>query len=78
MSRYFDCIVIGAGAVGTAATYHLATRGHKVVALDPHPPGHDKGSSHGDTRIIRLVYFEHPDYVPLLKRAFTLLSLIHI
>ena len=72
MSGHFDCIVIGAGAVGTAAAYHLATRGHKVVALDPHPPGHDKGSSHGDTRIIRLVYFEHPDYVPLLKRAFTL------
>jgi len=72
MPGHYDCIVVGAGAVGTAAAYHLASRGHKVVALDPHPPGHDKGSSHGGTRIIRLVYFEHPDYVPLLKRAFTL------
>ena len=72
MSGHYDCIVVGAGAVGTAAAYHLASRGHTVVALDPYSPGHDKGSSHGDTRIIRLVYFEHPDYVPLLKRAFTM------
>src|SRR5205814_885803 len=37
-----------------------------------HAPGHDHGSSHGGTRIIRLGYFEHPSYVPLLRRAYAL------
>jgi sarcosine oxidase len=68
----YDCIVLGTGGVGSAALYHLASRGLRVLGLDQFPPGHDQGSSHGDTRIIRLVYFEHPDYVPLLRRAFDL------
>ena len=67
----YDCIVLGTGG-GSAALYHLASRGVRVLGLDQFPPGHDQGSSHGDTRIIRLVYFEHPDYVPLLRRAFDL------
>jgi len=65
----FDCIVAGVGGAGSAALYHLASRGVKVLGLDRFAPGHDRGSSHGDTRIIRMAYFEHPDYVPLLKRA---------
>ncbi|HKA55388.1 MAG TPA: N-methyl-L-tryptophan oxidase [Candidatus Binatia bacterium] len=71
MSTY-DCIVIGTGGVGSAALYHLAGRGARTLGLDRFPPGHDRGSSHGDTRIIRLAYFEHPNYVPLLRRAYQL------
>jgi sarcosine oxidase len=70
--RAYDCIVLGTGGVGSAALYHLARRGARALGLDRFPPGHDRGSSHGDTRIIRLAYFEHPDYVPLLKRAYEL------
>lgn len=68
----YDVIVLGAGGVGSAATYHLARRGARVLALDRFPAGHDRGSSHGETRIIRQAYFEHPDYVPLLLRAYEL------
>jgi len=70
--RTYDCIVIGTGGVGSAALYHLAGRGARTLGLDRFPPGHDRGSSHGDTRIIRLAYFEHPNYVPLLRRAYQL------
>jgi monomeric sarcosine oxidase len=70
----YDCVVIGTGGVGSAALYYLARRGTRVLGLDRFPPGHDRGSSHGDTRIIRLAYFEHPDYVPLLRRAYELWS----
>lgn len=68
----YDLIVIGAGAVGSAAMWRAARRGLKVLGLDRFPPGNDRGSSHGRTRIIRQAYFEHPDYVPLLLRAYEL------
>ena len=67
-----DCIVLGTGGAGSAALYHLSRRGAKVMGLDRFPPGHDRGSSHGETRLIRQAYFEHPDYVPLLLRAYEL------
>src|SRR5580692_2198360 len=67
-----EVIVLGTGGVGSAAMYHLASRGARVLGLDRFPPGHDRGSSHGRTRIIRQAYFEHPDYVPLLRRAYEL------
>lgn len=67
-----DVIVLGTGGVGSAALYHLAKRGVRVLGLDRFPPGHDRGSSHGQTRVIRQAYFEHPDYVPLLLRAYEL------
>jgi sarcosine oxidase len=67
-----DCIVIGTGAVGSAVLYHLARRGAKALGIDRFPPGNDRGSSHGSTRVIRLVYMEHPDYVPLLRRSYEL------
>jgi monomeric sarcosine oxidase len=73
MSHY-DAIVVGAGGVGSAALFHLARRGLRVLGVDPFGPGHDRGSSHGQTRIIRQAYFEHPDYVPLLRRAYQLWS----
>lgn len=68
----YDIVIVGAGGVGSAAAYHAAKRGLRVLALDRFPPGHDRGSSHGQTRIIRQAYFEHPDYVPLLFRAYEL------
>src|ERR687891_1051223 len=71
MERY-DVVVVGVGGVGSAALYHLARRGCKVLGLDRFPGGHDQGSSHGLTRIIRLAYFEHSDYVPLLRRSYEL------
>lgn len=67
-----DVIIAGAGGMGTAAAYHLATRGLRVLVLERFGLAHDRGSSHGLTRIIRLAYFEHPSYVPLLRRAFEL------
>jgi len=67
----YDCIVLGTGGVGSATLYHLAQRGASVLGIDRFAPGHDRGSSHGETRVIRLAYFEHPDYVPLLQRAYT-------
>ncbi|MGZ3319776.1 MAG: N-methyl-L-tryptophan oxidase [Xanthobacteraceae bacterium] len=69
---HFDVVVCGLGAMGSAALHHLARRGQRVLGLERHTPGHDRGSSHGSTRIIRLGYFEHPAYVPLLRRAYTL------
>lgn len=63
-------IVVGTGGVGSAALFELARRGVPAVGIDRFPAGHDRGSSHGHSRIIRLAYFEHPDYVPLLRRAY--------
>src|SRR5262245_55682387 len=68
----YDAIVLGTGGVGSAAVYQLARRGAKVLGIDQFPGGHDRGSSHGETRIIRQAYFEHADYVPLLLRAYEL------
>ncbi len=67
-----DVIVLGVGGVGSAALYHAARRGAKVLGIERFAPPHDRGSSHGQTRIIRQAYFEHPDYVPLLQRAYAL------
>ncbi|HEY7329971.1 MAG TPA: N-methyl-L-tryptophan oxidase [Gemmataceae bacterium] len=66
----FDVIVIGVGGMGSAATCELARRGRRVLGLEQFALGHDRGSSHGHTRIIRKAYYEHPDYVPLVCRAF--------
>ena len=68
----YDAIVLGTGGIGSAALYQLARRGARVLGLDRFPPGHDRGSSHGETRIIRQAYFEHADYVPLLLEAYRL------
>ena len=68
----YDAIVVGLGALGSAAAYHLARRGQRVLGLEQFAPGHTRGSSHGESRIIRLAYHEHPNYVALLRRAYTL------
>lgn len=67
-----DVIIAGLGAMGSAAAYHLALSGRRVVGLDRLTPPHQFGSSHGLTRIIREAYFEHPLYVPLVQRAYEL------
>ena len=69
-SNSFDIIVLGVGGMGSAACFELARRGHRVLGLEQFSLVHDRGSSHGQTRIIRTAYHEHPDYVPLLRRAF--------
>src|SRR5205814_2258259 len=68
----FDAIVIGVGGMGSATVFELARRGLRVLGLEQYDIPHDRGSSHGVNRIIRLAYWEHPSYVPLLKRAYEL------
>ena len=70
--KTYDCIVLGVGGFGSGALYHLALRGVRVLGIERFDLAHDRGSSHGETRIIRKAYFEHPDYVPLLLRAYDL------
>jgi sarcosine oxidase len=72
MARTWDVIVLGVGAMGSAACWRLATRGVRVLGLEQFALGHDRGSAHGQSRLIRQAYFEHPDYVPLLRGAYAL------
>ena len=68
----FDVIVLGLGAMGSATAQHLAERGKRVLAIEQFTAPHDKGSSHGGSRMIRQAYFESPDYIPLVLRAYEL------
>src|SRR3954462_14618144 len=70
MNGSFDVIVVGVGGMGSAVTFELARRGRHVLGLEQFSLGHDRGSSHGLTRVIRKAYYEHPNYVPLLCRAY--------
>ncbi len=72
MRHDYDVIVAGVGGVGSAALYYAARAGKKVLGIERHAIGHDLGSSHGHTRAIRLAYFEHVDYVPLLHESYAL------
>jgi sarcosine oxidase len=72
MPDSYDVIVAGLGAMGSATAYHLARRGARVLGLEQFAPGHTSGSSHGESRIIRELYYEHPLYVPLVQRAYEL------
>jgi sarcosine oxidase len=72
MRARWDVIIIGLGAMGSAAAFHLARRGQRVLGVDRYAPPHTLGSSHGQTRIIREAYFEDPAYVPLVQRAYEL------
>jgi len=65
-------IVVGVGGMGSAACYHLAKRGARVLGLEQFNIPHELGSSHGFSRMIRSAYYEHADYVPLLRRAWQL------
>lgn len=68
----YDVIVVGLGGMGSAAVHQLAARGVRVLGLEKFGPAHDRGASHGGSRITRQSYFESPDYVPLLLRAYEL------
>lgn len=68
----FEVIIVGVGAMGSSACYHLTRRGVRVLGLEQFDIPHARGSSHGYSRMIRLAYYEHPDYVPLLRRAYEL------
>mgnify|MGYP001424268666 CR=1 FL=1 len=67
---HYDVIVIGVGSMGAAACYYLARQGARVLGLEQFDIPHELGSHAGQSRIIRKAYFEHPDYVPLLQRAY--------
>jgi sarcosine oxidase len=67
---HFDVVVCGLGVNGSAALYALARRGVRALGIERFAPGHEFGSSHGETRVIRLGYFEHPSYVPLVRDAY--------
>ncbi len=68
----YDVIVLGLGAMGSAAAQHLAQRHARVLGIDQFTPPHDNGSSHGGSRMIRQAYWESPDYIPLVLRAYEL------
>ncbi|GAA4729970.1 N-methyl-L-tryptophan oxidase [Isoptericola chiayiensis] len=68
--QHHDVIVLGLGSMGGAAANELAGRGLDVLGLEAFTPGHDQGSAHGGSRIVRQSYFESPEYVPLLRRAY--------
>jgi sarcosine oxidase len=70
MKNRFETIVIGLGAMGSAATYQLAKRGNKVLGIDQFSPPHIYGSSHGDTRITRQSIGEGSEYVPLVLHSY--------
>jgi sarcosine oxidase len=69
MERMWDAVVVGLGAMGMSTLWQLATRGARVLGVERHSVAHDRGSSHGGSRIVRKAYFEHTNYVPLLTRA---------
>jgi sarcosine oxidase len=68
----YDAAVIGLGGMGAAALAHLSARGVRAVGIERFERLHERGSSTGQTRIIRKAYFENPAYVPLLLRAYEL------
>src|SRR5438477_7570480 len=72
MNQSFDVIVVGVGAMGSSTCWHLARRGVRVLGLERFDIPNTRGSSHGFSRMIRSAYYEHPDYVPLLLRAYEL------
>ncbi len=75
MTRFdADVAIIGVGAMGSATLWRLAERGVSCLGFERFEPGHDRGSSHGDTRIFRTAYLEGPEYVPLAQRAIPLWS----
>jgi sarcosine oxidase len=68
--RNYDVVVVGLGAMGSATLYALAQRGLNVIGIDRFEPRHCFGSSYGESRIIRMAYYEDPAYVPLLRLAY--------
>jgi len=69
--NHYEVIVVGGGVMGCATAYHLAKRGRRVLLLEQFAIGHERGSSHGHSRIFRLVY-DSPDYIQLARAAYPL------
>lgn len=69
MQAEFDVIILGLGAMGSAATYQLSKRGVRVLGIDQYNPPHSLGSSHGETRMTRQAIGEGEQYVPLVLRS---------
>jgi sarcosine oxidase len=67
-----DVLVAGVGTMGSMALWRLARRGVAAVGVERFEPGHDRGSGHGESRMIRSAYYEGPEYVPLVAAAFPL------
>ncbi|GAG81640.1 unnamed protein product, partial [marine sediment metagenome] len=72
MKKHYDVIVIGVGSMGAATCSHLARRKISVLGLEQFDIPHNRGAHHGLSRMIRQSYYEHADYVPLLKRSYEL------
>src|SRR5829696_10141893 len=72
MRNRYDIIVVGVGAMGASTCFELARGGVRVLGIEQFDIPHTRGSSHGFSRMIRMAYYEHPDYVPLLRRAWKL------
>src|SRR6185503_8324950 len=70
LTAEYDVAIIGAGAMGAAAAWHLSKTGKKILVVDKFEPPHNLGSSHGESRIIREAYFESPMYVKLVQQAY--------
>ena len=70
MNKQFDYIVIGVGSMGSSTCYHLAKSGATVLGIEQFELVHERGAHSGQSRIVRKAYFEHPDYIPLLERAY--------
>jgi sarcosine oxidase len=68
----YDVAIAGLGGIGSAIAAHCAERGASVLGLEQFGPAHDRGSSHGKSRMIRQAYFEDPAYVPLVLRSYEL------
>ena len=67
--RKSEVIVVGLGAMGSAACFQLATRGVSVIGIDQYAPPHPWGSTHGDTRVTREAIGEGQEYVLLVRRS---------
>src|SRR2546430_15020936 len=68
----YDIAVAGLGGIGSAIAAHCAARGASVIGLEQFGPAHDRGASHGKSRMIRKAYFEDAAYVPLVLRSYEL------
>ena len=70
-TTHYNTAVIGLGAMGSSTLYQAARRGLSCIGIDLHQSPHSFGSSHGESRLIRMAYYEHPDYVPLLRYSYS-------
>ncbi len=69
MAETADVVVVGLGAMGSAALHRLALSGVRAVGIDRFHPPHDRGSTHGESRITRLAVGEGAEYAPLVRRS---------